>query len=119
MALTTPSEEEIQTLFKAIESDFPASTLGSDKWYILLLCSLTAGGHAEYAAHLYRHLTARNEYSTSESRKALIRRLREALFKLVSVVGVPKSLEAILSIAAVEKEEDKDYTFTRYSCRNL
>lgn len=33
--------------------------------------------------------------------------------KLVSVVGVPKPLEAIFSIAAVEKEEDRDLSFSR------
>lgn len=53
------------------------------------------------------------EYSTSEKRKALVKRLREALVKLVSVVGVPRPLEAIFSIAAVERDEDKDYSFSR------
>jgi hypothetical protein len=35
--------------------------------------------------------------------------------KLVSVVGVPKPLEAIFSIGEVERDEDKDYSFSRYS----
>lgn len=34
--------------------------------------------------------------------------------KLVSVVGVPKPLEAIFSIADIERDEDKDYSFSRY-----
>lgn len=42
-----------------------------------------------------------------------MRRLREALFKCVSIVGVPRPLEAIFKIGAVERPEDKDYTFTR------
>lgn len=33
--------------------------------------------------------------------------------KLVSVVGVPKPLEAIFQIAGVEREEDRDYSFLR------
>lgn len=33
--------------------------------------------------------------------------------KLVSVVGVPKPLEAIFCIAAIEKPEDRDYSFSR------
>ena len=36
--------------------------------------------------------------------------------KLVSVVGVPKPLEAIFSIADIEREEDKDYSSSRYEC---
>lgn len=33
--------------------------------------------------------------------------------KLVSVVGVPKPLEAVFSMGEVEREEDKDYSFSR------
>lgn len=33
--------------------------------------------------------------------------------KLVSVVGVPKPLEAVFSMAEVEREEDRDYSFSR------
>lgn len=43
-----------------------------------------------------------------------MRRLREALVKLVSVVGVPKPLEAVFSMAEVEREEDRDYSFSRF-----
>ncbi|KAK5138405.1 hypothetical protein LTR08_003466 [Meristemomyces frigidus] len=42
-----------------------------------------------------------------------MRRLREALVKLVSVVGVPKPLEAVFCMGEVEREEDKDYSFSR------
>lgn len=50
---------------------------------------------------------------TPSSRQALVRRLREALVKLVSIVGVCKPLEAILAISKVEQPSDRDYTFTR------
>ncbi|QIW98050.1 hypothetical protein AMS68_003568 [Peltaster fructicola] len=113
MSVTTPDQTDVVQLFDDIETQFPSATLGSDKWYILLLCSLSAGGHPELAADLYSHLLARAEYKTSDARKALVRRFREALMKLVSVVGVPKPLESIFCIAEVEKDEDKDYTFTR------
>lgn len=42
-----------------------------------------------------------------------MRRLREALVKLVSVVGVPKPLEAVFSMGEVEREEDRDMSFSR------
>ena len=48
-----------------------------------------------------------------QQRQALVRRLREALVKLISVVGVPKPIDAVFSIAGVEREEDKDYSFSR------
>ena len=44
-----------------------------------------------------------------------MRRLREALVKSVSIYGVCKPLEAIIQIDRVEREEDKDYSFSRYA----
>lgn len=41
----------------------------------------------ELAAHLYTYLIAQPQYQTHESRKRLIKRLREALFKLVGLCG--------------------------------
>lgn len=113
MSLTEPVPEEALQLFQSIESSFPSKTLGEDKWYILTLASITAGGHSEFAANLYQYLISKPQYSTPEQRQTLMRRLREALVKLVSVVGVPKPLEAVFQIAAVEREEDRDYSFSR------
>ena len=115
MSLTNPTKEETLALFASIEQHFPAKTLGNDKWYILALAAIVGGGHPELAADLYLHLISRSEYTTPDARKALVRRLREVLVKLVSVVGVPKPIDAVFSIAGVEREEDKDYSFSRYS----
>ena len=113
MSLTAPTKQDAIALFHSIEKHFPSQTLGSDKWYILAIAAISAGGHPEFSADLYLHLISREEYSSSIQRQALVRRLREALVKLVSVVGVPKPLEAIFSIGAVERDEDKDYSFSR------
>lgn len=113
MSLTTPTKEATLSLFTSIESQFPTKTLGNDKWYILTLAALVGGGHPELAADLYLHLISRPEHTNPDARKALVRRLREVLVKLVSVVGVPKPIDAVFSIAEVEKEEDKDYSFSR------
>lgn len=113
MSLTNPTKEETIALFNSIEQHFPAKTLGDDKWYILAIAAVVGGGHPDRAAELYLHLISRPEYSSPDSRKALVRRLREALIKLVSVIGVPKAIDAIFSIAGVEREEDKDYSFSR------
>lgn len=34
--------------------------------------------------------------------------------KCVSIVGVCKPLEAVMELDGVEREEDKDYSFSRY-----
>jgi len=112
MSLTNPSKQETLALFESIEQHFPSS-LGKDKWFILAIAAVSAGGHPELSADLYTHLISRPDYSTPVTRQALVRRLREALVKLVSVVGVPKPLEAIFAIGAVERHEDKDYSFSR------
>lgn len=113
MSLTEPSKQEALDLLKSIEQHFPSKTLGTDKWFILAIAAISAGGHPEFSADLYLHLITRPEYSTPSERQALVRRLRETLIKLVSVVGVPKPLEAIFAIGAVERDEDKDYSFSR------
>ncbi|KAF7195785.1 hypothetical protein HII31_02920, partial [Pseudocercospora fuligena] len=82
---TNPTQEETLSLFKEIEQHFPSQSLGDEKWYILLTTAITAGGHPELAADLYKYLISKPEFTTSDQRKALIRRLREALVKLVSV----------------------------------
>lgn len=71
--------------------------------------ALTGTNQAEHAADLYTYLIRKPQYSTPEQRKAPVRRLREALVKDVSTLGVCKCLEAVFSIAEVEREEDKDF----------
>ncbi|TKA44893.1 hypothetical protein B0A54_03184 [Friedmanniomyces endolithicus] len=142
MALTNPSAEDALQLFKDIEEHFPTQTLGEERWYILAVSSaksptdhlrhlltdhlrhlltahdqisaITAGGHPGFAKDLYLYLISKPEFGTPDQRQALMRRLREALVKLVSVVGVPKPLEAVFSMGEVERDEDKDYSFSRY-----
>lgn len=113
MAQTNASAEETTALFRTIKQQFPSTTLGRDKWYILLIAAISAGGHPGKAADLYKYLVTEPEYATSESRQALVRRLREALVKLVPIVGVVKPLEAVFCIAEVERPEDRDYSFSR------
>ncbi|USW58867.1 hypothetical protein Slin15195_G121860 [Septoria linicola] len=113
MARTNPTPEETSTLFTTIEQSFPSSTLGADKWYILTLSSLCAGGHPGKAVDLYQNLISRPEFSTSEQRQNLIKRLRETLVKLVPIIGVVKPLEAVFCIAEIERPEDRDYSFSR------
>ncbi|KAL4802141.1 hypothetical protein BDV18DRAFT_147579 [Aspergillus unguis] len=99
------------SLFQTLESRFAqASSIPADKWAILATATLAAGPDPERADLLYLYLTSQPSYSTSEARKQLVRRLREALLKAVIIVGVCKPIEAILSISKVEKEEDKDYS---------
>lgn len=135
MAQTNPSPEEALSLFQRIETKFP-SGLGEERWQILAVLSkhfilinvhckptessfqisaVAGGGHPHFAANLYQYLIRKPQYSTSDQRKTLVRRLREALVKLVSVVGVVRPLEAIFSIADIEREEDKDYSFSRFA----
>jgi len=107
------SEEEAIALFKAIETKFPAKTLGGDKWYLITIAALCGGSKPDFAPSLYKYLISKPEYVTSESRKGLMRRLREALVKLVPLIGVCKCLEAIFDIEAITRPEDKDYSFSR------
>lgn len=80
----------------------------------LKLAAMVGGGQPAFAPVLYKQLIKRPEYQTPQQRQALMRRIRETLFKLIVIVGVCKPLEAIFDIDAVTRPEDKDYTFSRY-----
>lgn len=77
------------------------------------LASLVGGGQPGFAPLLYKRLIARPEHQTPEQRQALMRRIRETLFKLIVIVGVCKPLDAIFEIEAITRAEDKDYSFSR------
>jgi hypothetical protein len=78
---------------------------------------MVGGGQPGFAPLLYKELIKRPEYQTPEQRQALMRRIRETLFKLIVIVGVCKPLEAIFDIDAITRPEDKDYTFSRYGIK--
>jgi len=111
--ITDPSAEEAIALFNALEEKFPSQTLGTDKWYLMTISAITGTGCPEHAATLYNYLISKPEFATSASRQQLMRRLREALVKDISILGVCKPLEAIFAIAKIERPEDRDISFSR------
>lgn len=108
-----PPSEALSEVFASIEKNFSATQLGASKWYIATIAALVGGNDPDLCADLYTHLIAKPEFSTPAQRQELVRRLREALIKSVSIVGVCKPLEAIMAINGREREEDKDRSTTR------
>lgn len=101
-------------LFAEVETAISTTSAGPNRWYLVAISCLVAGPDPDTAAaQLYGYLCAQPQYRTSVARQKLIRRLREALVKSVSIVGVCKPLEAIIAIAAIERPEDRDYSTTR------
>lgn len=80
-------------------------------------CQVSAlvGTEPRQVGTLYTYLINKPEYLSPESRQALVRRLREALVESISILGVVRPIESLISIVQVEREEDKDYSFSRYS----
>jgi hypothetical protein len=112
-APTIQPEPEVAQLFQDIENSIASTKLGPQRWYLLALAALVGGTEPEIADQLYLYIIQKPAYQQPSERQALVRRLREALVKLVSIIGVCKPLEAILAISKVEREEDRDYSFTR------
>ena len=106
-------DPKLTELFNTVEASLRKTALGDDRWYIVLVSCMVAGPDPEAAAQLYLHLCSQPRFATPAARQALVRRLREALIKAVSVVGVCKPIEAVLAIAAVERPEDRDLSATR------
>ncbi|KAG9240793.1 hypothetical protein BJ878DRAFT_524182 [Calycina marina] len=109
---TKPTKEQVEALFGKVEEKFSQTTLGKDRWYLIAIPTLIVFV-PEHGATLYTYLINKPEYSTSELRQALIRRIREALLECISIQGVCKPLETLLGISQIEREEDKDYSFSR------
>ncbi|KAF3161736.1 hypothetical protein TWF225_011082 [Orbilia oligospora] len=108
-----PTAEELLALFRDVQESFPKA-LGEERWYLMLFTTLTyALPDPTALASLYTYLISLPQYSTPSSRQALIRRIREALVKVVSLIGVAKPLLVIWTIATIEREEDRDFSFTR------
>ncbi|KAJ4374579.1 hypothetical protein N0V86_007448 [Didymella sp. IMI 355093] len=108
-----PTDDDALAMFEAVEALFPSTSLGDDKWYILTLAAMVGGGQPGFAPLLYKELIKRPEHQNPDQRQALMRRIRETLFKLIVIIGVCKPLEAIFDIDAITRPEDKDYTFSR------
>ncbi|KAG9232605.1 hypothetical protein BJ875DRAFT_505896 [Amylocarpus encephaloides] len=106
------TEEPFSAKLTGIEEKFPSQTLGNDKWYLVALSALV-GVEPEHVGTLYTYLINKAEYATSESRYSLIRRIREGLVENVSIQGVAKPIEAIMSIVKVEQPEDMEFSCSR------
>lgn len=100
-------------LFQKIESRFAASNISNDKWYLTALSSIATGPDPHLADQLYLYIISQPAYSTADSRRTLIRRLREALFKDIALIGLPKPTEALIAISRVEPNDEVDQSFTR------
>lgn len=109
-ALVQPRCDE---LFQKIEAKFAASHIPNDKWYLTALSTLATGPDPHLADQLYLYLTSQSAYSTADARRKLIRRLREALFKDIALIGLPKPTEALIAISRVEPEDEIEQSFTR------
>jgi len=107
-----PTPEEAIALFEALEAKFPSKTLGDEKWYLVATSAL-AGCEPDFIPRLYTYLISKPAYTTPASRQTLMRRLREALVKDISILGVCRPMQAIFGIAKIERDEDKDYSFSR------
>ncbi|KAH0562021.1 hypothetical protein GP486_003275 [Trichoglossum hirsutum] len=94
-----------EELFNALRENFPPS-LREEGWYLTTASSLVATGKVDSLASLYLYLTSLSQFSTSDQRKCLSRRLREVLLKEWILVGIPLVVSALAALARVEKEED-------------
>lgn len=80
--------------------------------------ALMGSGRPFQVGELYAHLIARPPYSTAAQRRYLVRWMREAMIKCIILKciilnGIPIVFQALLFVAVLEREEDKDYSFSR------
>lgn len=111
----TPAvDSQLKELFENVEKRFKSTSLKEGSWYIVAIACIAASPDPELAAQLYVYLRDQEDlFPTAESRQALVRRLREALVKSISLIGVCKPIESVVAISKVEREADRDYGCTR------
>ncbi|OAA74892.1 Carboxymuconolactone decarboxylase [Akanthomyces lecanii RCEF 1005] len=86
-----------------------AERLGKDRWYLVVLSALTTGNHFAIAGGaIFKYATSQLEYASREQRQYLVERLREVLTKSIFVIGIPKSLESMISLAKEIDDVDID-----------
>ncbi|TVY82403.1 hypothetical protein LSUE1_G003874 [Lachnellula suecica] len=119
---TITTNHDIKPLFRHIEKKFP-TRLREDKWYLTAVSqesmflqqigALVGTTMLSEVGELYRYLISTPAYANPEQRQHLVRRMREALIKCIVLNGIPRVLQALRSIAQLERQEDKDYSFSR------
>ncbi|KAJ5330000.1 hypothetical protein N7452_010390 [Penicillium brevicompactum] len=100
-------------LFRTIEAKFRASGIDDDKWYLTVLSAITTTPESHVCAQLYLYLISQHAYATKDARQRLMRRMREALFKDIGLIGLPRPTESLIEITKVLSEEDAEYTYSR------
>lgn len=117
---TTPSERSspsLHSLFARLQTDYP-TTLGLSHWYLITLSVFTSTNHHHLSASLYTYLICLPQYTTFPARQDLMKRLRETLVKLTSIIGVARPLETLIHLSAVTAPEDRDFSFSRQNWTN-
>ncbi|KAJ5220241.1 hypothetical protein N7468_009445 [Penicillium chermesinum] len=92
---------QLPAIFEEIKKEFPSS-VSEHGWYTMTLSSLITVSNPANITHLYNFLISQPEWSTHEQRRVLSRRLREQLMKQWVVIGIPRVITAVLSLAAAE-----------------
>ena len=125
-----PDTTKLASVFETIKAEFPKS-LSEHGWYTLTVSplfflneinhsnqhhkasALITASNPTNITHLYNFLISQQEWSTPEQRRILSRRLREQMLKQWVVIGIPKVITAVFSLAQIEKPDDADPSFTR------
>lgn len=136
MAAAKPKSVDLPALFAHVQRSYP-KRFQKDGWYLttvryvqlameltfvgaLLIkktAALIASGKPTLVGPLYSYLAL--EHKTPAARQALVRRMREAMIKCIILNGIPIVMEAFVSLAAVERPEDREHGFTRSVCSTM
>ena len=127
------NQTDIVTLLDQFQEHFPP-TWKDDRWYLTAVGHTTHGvffwpqslkrisqigaligsGKPSYVGDLYTYLVGQPAYSTSSQRQHLIHHMHEAMIKYIILTSIPSVIKALGAVAKLEREEDKDYSFSRF-----
>ncbi|KAJ5363871.1 uncharacterized protein N7496_009584 [Penicillium cataractarum] len=82
------------------------STETKDQWYIVAATAMAAAGAGPDVTELYQMAT---KGKSLDEEKHIQRRLKEAILKTSILYGVPRSLQALLPLFSILKEEQIDH----------
>jgi len=113
--MTDQTVESLHALFRASRDATPKN-FPESSWYLIVAATLIAADGGRFVADLYKYLIAELEVSgnsTQESRKRVSRKLRDVIVKSWTLVGMPRSSDALYALLPAESPEDAASEWSR------
>ncbi|EXJ92870.1 hypothetical protein A1O3_01424 [Capronia epimyces CBS 606.96] len=101
----SPTAEQWDKLCRGVKASL-LPEMGEESWYLIIATVLTTSPRPHLLADFWTYLTttrgAQAEFATDEAQTRLSDRLRDVMLKLLTLIGAPQMLSALIPLAKVQ-----------------